>query len=136
MLKAFAAGAAILAASLSHAADLTVQVNDLKSAEGSVMIAVFNSAADFMKKPVASMQSAASLAGSAAVIKDLPAGEYAVVVYHDANGNGKLDKNLMGIPTEDYGFSNNAAGKFGPPSFDAAKITLSATGSTAKISLK
>ena len=136
MLKVFAATAAILAASLSHAADLTVQVSDVKSADGNIMIAVFNSAGDFLKKPVAGTQGAASAAGTTVVIKDLPAGDYALVVYHDANGNGKLDKNLMGIPTEDYGFSNNASGKFGPPSFEAARFTLAAAGSTAKISLK
>jgi uncharacterized protein (DUF2141 family) len=38
----------------------------------------------------------------------LPAGDYAFAVYHDANGNGKLDRNGVGMPTEDYAFSNNA----------------------------
>lgn len=47
----------------------------------------------------------------------LDAGIYAVKVFHDLNRNGKLDTNLIGIPTEPYAFSNNAAGTFGPPSF-------------------
>ena len=55
---------------------------------------------------------------------NLPEGEYAVSVFHDLNSNGKLDSNAVGMPTEPYGFSNNAAGNFGPPSFDAAKIKL------------
>ena len=46
----------------------------------------------------------------------LPKGMYTLAVFHDVNGNGKLDKNYLGIPTEPYGFSNNARGMFGPPS--------------------
>jgi len=67
---------------------------------------------------------------------DLPEGEYAIAVYHDANGNGKMDSNLMGIPTEDYAFSNNAVGKMGPPSYDQAKFALPAAGSTVRLTLK
>jgi uncharacterized protein (DUF2141 family) len=136
MIKTIFATATLLAAGLSSAADLTVQVSDVKTAEGKLMIAVFNSADSFLKNPMAGVQTAASPAGNSVVVKDLPEGEYAMVVYHDANGNGKLDKNMMGIPTEDYGFSNNASGKFGPPSFDAAKFSVAAVGSVAKISLK
>lgn len=42
-------------------------------------------------------------------------GKYAVVAFHDVNGNEELDKNMLGIPTEPYGFSNNARGMLGPP---------------------
>ena len=52
----------------------------------------------------------------------LPKGEYAVSVYHDANLNEELDTNMMGIPKESYGFSNNAKGFMGPPSFEDAKV--------------
>ena len=41
--------------------------------------------------------------------KDLKPGRYAVMVTHDENGNGKLDMNVMGMPLEGYGFSNNPA---------------------------
>ena len=44
------------------------------------------------------------------------------------NGNGQLDSNLMGLPTEPYGFANNARGSFGPPSFQAASVALPAPG--------
>jgi uncharacterized protein (DUF2141 family) len=56
------------------------------------------------------------------VIDSLQYGEYAVKVFHDENTNGKLDTNFLGIPTEDYGFSNNASGWFGPPSWEKAKF--------------
>ena len=49
---------------------------------------------------------------------DLDTGKYAIRYYHDENLNGKMDKNLMGKPTEGYGFSNNVIGKFAPPPFE------------------
>ncbi len=51
-------------------------------------------------------------------------GEYAVKVFHDVNNNGKLDTNWMGVPKEPYGFSNDAMGTFGPPSWEQARFTV------------
>jgi len=56
------------------------------------------------------------------VIDSLKYGEYAVRVFHDENKNEIIDTNLLGIPTEDYGYSNNASSWFGPPSWDKAKF--------------
>jgi uncharacterized protein (DUF2141 family) len=56
------------------------------------------------------------------VIDSLKYGEYAVRVFHDENKNGKIDSNFLGIPTEDYGYSNDASGWFGPPSWEKAKF--------------
>ena len=56
-------------------------------------------------------------------VKDIPAGTYAVNGFLDLNDNEKLDYNLVGAPTEPYGFSNDARGLYGPPSFaDAAFV--------------
>lgn len=49
---------------------------------------------------------------------NLTPGKYAVRYYHDENMNGKMETNLVGKPTEGYGFSNNVTGKFGPPPFE------------------
>lgn len=49
---------------------------------------------------------------------DLPPGVYAVSVYEDLNGNHKLDRNLLGIPREPVGASNNPHPRMGPPRFD------------------
>ena len=54
--------------------------------------------------------------------EDIPPGTYAMVVIHDANMNGKLDTNWLGIPTEGYGFSNDAKGLVGAPTFSAASF--------------
>lgn len=48
----------------------------------------------------------------------LKAGTYAIRYFHDENENGELDTGTFGIPTEGYGFSNDARGFMGPPSFD------------------
>ena len=126
----------ILSASLANAADLTLQIDDVKSSDGLLMIAVYNSADTFLKKPITGVRTQATKEGKSVVVKDLPAGEYALVVYHDVNQNGKLDKNMLGIPTEDYAFSNNAMGNMGPPTFEAAKFKVAEAGATAKVSLR
>ena len=51
-------------------------------------------------------------------------GEYAIAVFVDLNGNGKMDKNFFGIPKEQYGFSNNVMGRMSAPTFDQAKFTI------------
>ncbi|MBU0622792.1 MAG: DUF2141 domain-containing protein [Gammaproteobacteria bacterium] len=57
-------------------------------------------------------------------VPDLPPGKYAVAVYVDNNRNGRQDKNFMGVPKEDYGFSNDARGMFGPPDFAEAAFDI------------
>ena len=55
---------------------------------------------------------------------DLPEGTYAIALFVDANENLKIDKNFLGIPKEQYGFSNNAMGKLSGPSFQQAKFQV------------
>lgn len=55
---------------------------------------------------------------------ELPDGKYAIGLYIDSNKNEKLDSNFFGVPNEQYGFSNNALGRFGPPSFESASFQL------------
>jgi uncharacterized protein (DUF2141 family) len=61
-----------------------------------------------------------------ATFEDVPAGPFAVSVFHDKNENAELDTDLLGIPTEDYGFSADARDTFGPPSFEEARLELAA----------
>lgn len=67
--------------------------------------------------------------------QDVPAGTYAVTVYHDANGNGRLDTNWIGIPKEPVAVSNNAKGRMGPPKFKDAKFVVDAEKKELQISL-
>ncbi len=128
--------AALLSLNLAHSADLTIHIDDVKLASGNLLVAVYSSEGTFLKEPAKTSGTAAATPGSTVVIKDLPEGEYAFAVYHDANSNGKMDKNVIGIPTEDYAFSNNAMGKMGPPNYASAKFVLAAEGATARVSLK
>ena len=55
---------------------------------------------------------------------NLPAGEYAIKIFHDVNSNGQLDTNFAGLPIEPYAFSNNARGRFGPATWEDAHFVL------------
>ena len=70
------------------------------------------------------------------LLPDLPWGTYAIKAFHDENGNGKLDKNALGMPKEAYGFSNNARGAFGPPSYESMTFKLDRTQKTIRITVK
>ena len=111
-----------LAATAASAADLTVTVKDVRNASGTVRIAVYDSESSFGKPQLAkAKQKANAKTGEVTFIfHNLPAGKYAVAAFHDENGNGKLDRNSLGAPTEGYGFSNEAQGTAGPPKFAQA----------------
>ena len=66
-------------------------------------------------------------------IENLAFGNYAIRVFHDENGNGKLDTNILGIPSENYGYSNDASGWFGPPSWENAVFRLDEVDMTIRI---
>lgn len=134
-MKALIATALLLASQCATAGELVIEINDVKSSDGTVMVALFD-AQNFLKRPVRATGARAQPGTTRVVLADVPEGEYALAIYHDANENGKMDKNLIGIPTEDYAFSNNALGKMGPPSFDSARFAVTAASTTARVSLK
>ena len=63
--------------------------------------------------------------GTATYRFELPNGTYAIGIFVDANYNNEMDRNFFGVPKEQYGFSNDAKGSFGPPSFKDASFTVS-----------
>lgn len=76
----------------------------------------------WLKKPVGASVVQANTAKPICVFRGIPEGTYGLSAFHDKNGNGKLDTNLVGMPTEDYCASNNARGFMGPPSFADAQF--------------
>ena len=62
--------------------------------------------------------------GTATYSFDIPKGIYTIGIFVDVNLNNKMDTNFVGIPKEQYGFSNNAKGFMGPPTFEAASFTV------------
>jgi uncharacterized protein (DUF2141 family) len=125
-LLAFAFSLLPLVTVVAPGAELTITVKDVRNTAGSVFIALYNSDSSYLKLKLAT----AEMKGKAAkgdvrfVVRDLPAGTYAVTAFHDENDNGKLDKNWLGIPTEGYGFSNDVRGAAGPPKFLQAAFDL------------
>jgi uncharacterized protein (DUF2141 family) len=111
------------------AEDLTIEVQHVTPNAGPVMVAVYDKAEDFPtpEKGLNGQAIEAQSDSAVATFHGLAAGRYAVAVYQDLNRNGKLDKNFLGLPTEPYGFSKDARGSFGPPSFDAAAVDIPAT---------
>ena len=109
------------------AADLEVVVSGLKSAEGDARIAVHKRVSGVAFPGggvVAATYRPASKGEIRVVFAGLALGDYAVAAFHDADGDGKLGQNMVGIPTEGFGFSNGAVGFMGPPSFDKAAVTV------------
>ncbi len=56
--------------------------------------------------------------------ENLNYGQYAIAILHDEDSNDEMKTGIFGIPKEGYGISNNVKGRFGPPSFNDAKINL------------
>ena len=105
---------------------LTIEVLGLTSDEGSVALAIFDSSQSFDEGTGAVASETLVPEDRRAIwrVRDLPAGLYAVAVFHDLNDNGELDRSILGPPSEPYGFSNDARGTFGPPRFDSALVEL------------
>lgn len=95
-------------------------------ASGNMMVAVYSEFGDFLSdKPFYSTSVTCSELSTNRLKLKLPEGRFAVAVYHDTNGNKRLDRNFANYPTEPFGFSNNPRLITGPPAFDRAAITLS-----------
>lgn len=103
---------------------LTVSVSGLKNNTGVVKVGLYNSEGTFLKTVYKSLSSEIKNDKAVVTFENLPAGEYAISTYHDENNNGKLDRNAMGIPSEDYAASKNAKGFMGPPSYNDAKFVI------------
>jgi len=119
------------------AADLSITVTNLRSSEGDVHIAVYNDANGFPDSDgmIRDVQMPISGTSVTTTFSDLSPGRYALATFHDENGNHEFDQGWLGIPLEDYAFSNDAMVFLGPPTFDEAAIDLPATGTRHSISL-
>jgi uncharacterized protein (DUF2141 family) len=101
---------------------LTIQVNKVQK-KGTLYVSVCTKSAEwsdngkytFKYEPVIGQSNNFE-------INTIPNGEYAIALYQDQNGNGKLDTNLFGLPTEPYAFSNNKVPVFSEPSFEKCKF--------------
>ena len=126
-LTFFGGSAAALAATLS------VTVDGVRNAQGKVAIAVYSGAEGFPKDPSKALRRVMAPINetshsASAVLPDLPAGAYAIAVFHDDNNSGKLETNFFGVPTKGYGFSNNPNPKMRAARYEESSFVLPAGG--------
>lgn len=101
-----------------NAATVELDLNYLNMREGTVLIAVFNDPGTFPDKaPFKTISVPVKDLNSTKTSFELPAGDYAISLFLDENGNKKLDTNFLGIPKERFGFSNNPRILTGAPSY-------------------
>lgn len=108
-------------------AKLYLEVKGIDKIKGKIMVAVYSDSENFPKtgKSYKNYSFSVSSKTMTLTLDGLNEGKpYAIAVYHDENDNEKLDENMFGMPTEKYGFSNNAREMFSAPSFESAKVVV------------
>jgi uncharacterized protein (DUF2141 family) len=114
---------------------LNLIISDVESADGYLFVALCNDASSFMNKSFKQTKAKATQGKVTIKFVDVPAGMYAVRVFHDKNSNNKLDLQFLGFPAEPYGFSNDAKISLGPPSFRDAAFHVHSENQTIQIKL-
>lgn len=117
----------VLSVNGQNKGDLKVRIEGLRNNNGKLSITLFNSPAGFPEDiDRAYKWKTIDLEEQAPVFlfNDLPRGDYAYAILHDEDGNGKMNKNILGIPREGFGFSNNYVPKIKNPSFSDASFSL------------
>lgn len=114
----------------ARAADLVVHVDGLPAAEGEVTCGLFVDAAGFPDDDTRARTETlpANPGGTKCRFAGVAAGRVAIAVSHDRNGNGRLDKNFLGIPREPWGVSNGVRPSLRPPRFAEAAFEMPAEG--------
>ncbi|TRX54986.1 DUF2141 domain-containing protein [Thalassomonas sp. M1454] len=141
-MKALFTSLLLLCSSQVFAATLTIEINDIASEKGEIVINVYDKEKNWMeeKSKYITKQSIVPLAGQVRDGKlvttiELPEGEYGLYIYQDWDSNKEMDSNWIGIPREPVATSNNAKGSMGPPDYDDAKFNLPATGATQSVNI-
>lgn len=112
---------------------LIVKVTNLRSDRGQVVACLYRSDEGFPKNErKAWRRESARIAHGVAELRfvGVPPGSYAVLAFHDENGNDALERKLLGIPKEGVALSNNARGHLGPPKYKDARFEMKATDQT------
>lgn len=110
--------------SAQNTSTIVINISNFESNEGKVYVALYDSADTFLTKHVKGQIGEVSDLKSTVTFEGVENGTYAISVFHDENGNGELDTQMFGIPSEPVGTSNNATGFFGPPEFEDAKFEV------------
>jgi uncharacterized protein (DUF2141 family) len=115
---------------------LTVRVNGFRSQGGQLCLSLYSKAKGFPGSTSGAIQAQCLKTGTPMLtFQNLNSGNYAVAVFHDANGDGTLNRNPIGIPTEGFGFSRNPRILTGPPAFSDSAIFVAGPGHNIDIKL-
>ena len=140
LLAAAALAGAAAVAVPALAADLFIEVHGVRSDDGRLYVAVHTpESKDTFPEgtgAIAAIQRRAHAGTLRFVLRDLSPGRYAINAYHDENSNGELDTNLVGMPSEGYGFANDPNTSFGPADFDAAAVDVGDAAAVAAMTLR
>jgi uncharacterized protein (DUF2141 family) len=131
--------AAVVLSVRVQAADLRIHLVGLRNTQGSLRLSLYDSAETFLQadERLANVKIARIWSNPMLIcFASLPPGTYAVTVHHDENNDGHINRNLLGLPREGYGFSNDAQGTLGPPSFAKAAVTLAQIDEVITITLR
>ena len=111
--------------------ELSIEISNVGTSEGMLYVQILAGEAAFAASSPAIAQFVLPAAEPAVTFTfdSLPAGDYAIRVMHDLDGDGELATNMVGMPKEPWGISNNAKGRFGPPKWEAAHFTFPAVSS-------
>jgi uncharacterized protein (DUF2141 family) len=115
------------AAFAESAGKLIIDISGFPSSDGFAMVALNNSMESYKGGENAAIAKTKVMVVDRkvqVVFTNIPYGWYGISLYHDENNNGKMDRNMMGIPKEAYGFSNNAKGFMGKPDYKDVKFEL------------
>ncbi len=119
-----------------RAATLDVVVAGVRDARGDILVAVC-SERRFLQPTCEHAGRAPARPGEVTVrVAGVPPGTWTAQAFHDEDGDGKIGRNVLGIPTEGIGFSNDAKFRFGPPRFSDAAFRLGPAGGRVRFSLR
>lgn len=120
-----AALALVSFATLAHAQTgcASVEVQNLHTGQGPLMLAAYTDAASFRKTPTSQLQMAVNAETMQLQVCGLSGAAVALTLYQDLNGNGKLDANPFGVPTEPWGASGKTSG-LAAPTWESAQVPL------------
>ena len=106
---------------------VVVELAGLRSDNGQILAALFRTKDGFpssIAKAFARKQAHSKQRKLSIVFEGVPAGQFAVCMFHDENGNSAMERSAFGIPKEGWGTSRDASATFGPPSFEDARLSL------------
>ena len=129
---------ALLLPGTARAGTLDLTIAGVRNDDGKLMVAIYGSAEGFLdsQRRLAQAMQTARRGDVSLQISGLKRGLYAVAVFHDEDRNGELNRNFIGLPTEGYGFSNDARGFAGPPSFAAAVFSVDGEHTAIRLTLQ